>query len=82
MLLLFLLLLVYALSKFYFIWKKNYRMPEGVSYFEEKKIEEFEGEVVTICRQSVLILVTVPARSRDQSMSFMPWRDIKVILFT
>ena len=35
-LLLMLGLLLFSLLKFFFRWKKNYRMPEGVFYFEEK----------------------------------------------
>ena len=35
-------LLAYSLYVFFIRWKKNYRMPEGVFYFEEKDIEKNE----------------------------------------
>ena len=38
-LLLMLLLLIYSILKFFNTWKKNYRMPEGVFYFEEKTVQ-------------------------------------------
>ena len=39
-LLLLLSLLVYSMFMFFRIWKKNYRMPEGVFYFEEKIVQK------------------------------------------
>ena len=39
-LLLLLSLLVYSIVIFFRIWKKNYRMPEGVFYFEEKIVQK------------------------------------------
>ena len=36
---LFLLLFLYSCLTFYWTWKKNYRMPEGIFYFEEKTVE-------------------------------------------
>ena len=38
-LLLLLLLLVYSIVIFFKTWKKNYRMPDGVFYFEEKTVQ-------------------------------------------
>ena len=39
-LMLLLSLLVYSMFMFFRIWKKNYRMPEGVFYFEEKIVQK------------------------------------------
>ena len=39
-LLLMLCLLIYSVLIFFRIWKKNYRMPEGVFYFEEKIVKK------------------------------------------
>ena len=38
-LLLMLLLLIYSIVIFFKTWKKNYRMPDGVFYFEEKTVK-------------------------------------------
>ena len=34
-----LLLFLYSCLTFYRTWKKNYRMPDGIFYFEEKTVE-------------------------------------------
>ena len=39
-LLLLLSLLIYSVAIFFRIWRKNYRMPEGVFYFEEKIVKK------------------------------------------
>ena len=39
-LLLMLALLLYSVILFFNTWRRNYRMPEGVFYFEEKTVEK------------------------------------------
>merc|ERR1711953_695551 len=41
-LILYLFLFLYSCLTFYRTWKKNYRMPDGVFYFEEEMIETQE----------------------------------------
>ena len=41
---LFLLLFLYSCFIFFTTWKKNYRMPEGVFYFEEKTVESTDKD--------------------------------------
>ena len=38
-LMLMLLLLLYSVIRFFVIWKRDYRMPDGVFYFEEKTVQ-------------------------------------------
>ena len=47
-LILMLLLLLYSMVRFFKIWKKNYRMPEGVFYFEEKTIQTTQKRKKTL----------------------------------
>ena len=80
-LLLMLCLLIYSVLIFFRIWKKNYRMPEGVFYFEEKIVEKTVKRRLDIKIQMLRIqfLYILALRTETQiSMNFVPWKEIEI----
>ena len=78
-LLLMLLLFLYACFLFFTSWKKNYRMPEGVFYFEEKPVETTaNSELPKEVKIFISLTKTVSADPRLEtkiSMNFVPWES-------
>ena len=74
-LMLMLLLLLYSVIRFFVIWKRDYRMPDGVFYFEEKTVQttntrEFKETNVRVSNSNN---ISAPRFETKISMNFVPW---------